>query len=883
MLGQIFSSIGGAIGGAFGGGILSTVGRFAGRQLGNYLEKSAIEPDEYYRQHKYLDNMYLESFAAGRPIPMVFGYGKLPGNMIWALPLREIMHSNETVKKHPGTNIPRVIYHDNSFTYYASFALAICKGEVMEMGRVWANDELIDLSKYKFRFYNGSEDQMPDPLIMKAQGPKTTPAFRGLSYIVFENLPLEEFGNRVPKFNFEVVRKAQFIGVEDLVRDMVMIPGSGEFVYDTVIQYKVVKTDDNITLTNEAINCHNNLGLADSIVSLNQLQNICSNLQWVAPVVCWFGSSMDLGMCKIEPKVEYQDAGVDSSEKWKVAGLSRHGVGLVSRDHASNPNYGGTVNDASLLRYLDEIRRRNLKVMLYPMFFMDVPAKPWRGHLTGSPEEIRAFFNKDFGYKNFILHYANLVKGKVDAFVIGSEFKGLNKVREGDRFPAVLELIDLAAKVKAILGDAVKVTYAADWSEYHHTEGGWHHLDDLWASDDIDIVGIDAYFPLTSSKLSNISEEDILKGWDEGEGYDYYIDHNGAHQPLDPAYAWKNIEYWWNNLHINPNGQITKWKPQSKKIWFTEFGFPSIDKASNQPNVFYDPLCSDGGVPKHSNGNVDFAIQRKAIKASLERWKGSEIVENMFLWTWDARPSPAWPYLNCWQDQRLWSRGHWVNNKFGAANLASVLLELCQIASISIDSVDVGTINEALTGFVIKQHGSVWDVFGALRCSYFFDIVADEKNIVKFIKRDSKLPHMICSNDLIKNSEKGYLKSSAIPEYSMLNKVEIGFINSISYNRASCFKNIDQESYAETSRLDLPIVMSESEAECFSYNIIKAARIEKGFLSLSLPLKYIYLEPTDIISLVFDEQQYLLRVTDVAIGALKIDITTVVINTKKEE
>ncbi len=50
MLGQIFSSVGGAIGGAFGGGILSTVGRIAGRQLGSYLEKSMIEPDEYYRQ-----------------------------------------------------------------------------------------------------------------------------------------------------------------------------------------------------------------------------------------------------------------------------------------------------------------------------------------------------------------------------------------------------------------------------------------------------------------------------------------------------------------------------------------------------------------------------------------------------------------------------------------------------------------------------------------------------------------------------------------------------------------------------------------------------------------------------------------------------------------
>ncbi len=878
MLGQIFSSVGGAI----GGGILSTVGRIAGRQLGSYLEKSMIEPDEYYRQHKYLDNMYLESFAGGRPIPMIFGYGRLPGNMIWALPLREIMHSKETVKKHPGTDIPRVIYHDNNFTYYATFALAICKGEIADISRVWINNELVDLSKYRFRLHKGSNEQMPDPLIEATNGVGKTPAFRGIAYIVFDNLPLEEFANRVPNFSFEVIRRSKISGVEDLVRDMVMIPGSGEFVYDTIVQHKIVKSEDGIVLMSDAINCHNHSGVADSIMSLNQLQNTCPNLEWVAPVVCWFGSDMNAGLCDIEPKVEYQDEGLDSSEGWNVGSYSRKSAKLVSRDTAGNPNYGGTVNDASLLRYLGEIKSRNLKVMLYPMFFMDVPSKPWRGHITGSPDAIRSFFNKTKGYKEFILHYAKLVRGKVDAFVIGSEFVGLNKVRDNNIFPAVLELIDVARRVKEILGKEVKVTYAADWSEYHHTEGGWHHLDDLWASDHIDMIGIDAYFPLTNSKSSNIAEEEILAGWDKGEGYDYYIDNDGKPQPLEPPYAWKNIEYWWNNFHINPGGAQTKWRPRSKKIWFTEFGFPSIDKASNQPNVFYDPLCSDGGVPKYSNGIVDLAIQRKAIKASIERWRESEIVEQMFLWTWDARPYPAWPYLNCWRDGRLWSRGHWVNNKFGVASLASVLLELCEQVYIARELVDVTTINDTISGLIIKQHGGVWDVIDMLRCSYFFDVVTDEQNRIKFIKRDAKLAQHIDAGDLIKHSDGGYIKSSYIPENMMLSKVEVNFISATNYNQKSHFKNNDQESFVPTSHLDLPIVMSESEVGYFAHNIINIARCEEGFLTLSLPIKYLYLEPSDIISLKFRGHQFVMRITDVKIGRLKIDIVTVILNQKGE-
>ena len=50
--------------------------------------------------------------------------------------------------------------------------------------------------------------------------------------------------------------------------------------------------------------------------------------------------------------------------------------------------------------------------------------------------------------------------------------------------------------------------------------------------------------------------------------------------------------------------------------------------------------------------------QRAGITATELRWKDSEIVENKFLWTWDARPYPEWP--NCkdvWADGACWERG----------------------------------------------------------------------------------------------------------------------------------------------------------------------------------------------------------------------------------
>ena len=51
-----------------------------------------------------------------------------------------------------------------------------------------------------------AEDQAPDPLIEAKEGGGDAPAYRGLAYLVFERLPLAEFGNRIPQLSFEVIR-----------------------------------------------------------------------------------------------------------------------------------------------------------------------------------------------------------------------------------------------------------------------------------------------------------------------------------------------------------------------------------------------------------------------------------------------------------------------------------------------------------------------------------------------------------------------------------------------------------------------------------------------------------------------------------------------------
>ncbi len=230
MLGSLLSTIGSSIGKYFGGGILSTIGRYAGRMLGNYLEHQALK--HTMLTHKFINEkneFFISTASYGSPIPMIFGKMRLPGQIIWIGPMIEKRNNNTTTKHFKAKHLT-LEKHVTELEYYANFAMAICEGEITELSRVWHDDEAINLGQYNFRLYKGDEEQLPDPLIRGESG-EHSPAYRGLAYIVFEELPLADFGDVIPSFSFEVTKKSNIkknSSVEDLITSINMIPGSGE-------------------------------------------------------------------------------------------------------------------------------------------------------------------------------------------------------------------------------------------------------------------------------------------------------------------------------------------------------------------------------------------------------------------------------------------------------------------------------------------------------------------------------------------------------------------------------------------------------------------------------------------------------------------------------
>lgn len=859
--GSIFGPIGQIVG--------SELGALLGAQLDNAI--FGLDADQKITHGARLKNLQVQTSTYGKAIPIIYGTARIAGNIIWSQPIKEeaITTQNKTGR---GINI--------TYNYYATLAIAICKGKVEKLNRIWADIKSLSFDEIDYTFYHGREDQNPDPFMLSIEGEKNVPAYRGISYIVIKNFPLADYSNRVPVFTFEVQTALKLNGfsVAENIKNINIIPGSGEFVYDTKIQKKIAR--EKISSSQyipygpvQRVNHNNHTKKSDAMLSLDQLKESLPNVEWASVVVNWFASSLNIKDCKIYPAVEFQDDSAIVPDDWQVGNITRDNAQLISKDNHGNPRYGGTVSDAALIRYIEELHSRGYKVMLYPMLLLDTKNKEWRGKLSGTPQDISDFFENQ--YSKFIEHYTSIAKQtKVEGFIIGSEFAQLTRVKDAKgNYPAVAELVKVAKQVKFQLGKEVNVTYAADWSEYHSYDG-WYNMDELWSSEFIDVVGIDAYFPLTDGPEPpfGYSAKDVTGGWSSGVGYDYFYDYSKSDPEKikynDSEYAWKNIEKWWSEVHVNPGGSKTKWQPKMKKIWFTEYGFPSMNGCTNEPNVFVDKGSIESKYPRYSNGEVSFLSQKTAIEGTLKKWQSSEMVEKMFLWAWGARPFPYFPNLcDMWADCHNWQTGHWIQGKISQLNVSDVLSDLLQKVGLKGDQFDTSDVKGLLSGYVINDQQPVRSIIKMLRRCYFFDVV-EQNSKLKFIQKGRGVKTEIPIGEMVTNN---VAKLVNISQLDLNSKVNIVYFNrNFGYPIDVKYAELPRQGNAAT--VPIPLIMEEGEAQNIAEVLLYSSWQERNIYNFKLPIKYAWLAPSDVIAILNGEKRHTVRIIKTKFESMSIQV-----------
>lgn len=205
----------------------------------------------------------------------------------------------------------------------------------------------------------------------------------------------------------------------------------------------------------------------------------------------------------------------------------------------------------------------NIKRMLKPQIW--VRGGSFTGHIKMQSEADWLLFEKE--YEQFILTYAKVAADeKFELFCIGTELNNFIVTRQ--YFWKALII-----KIRKIYKG--KLTYAANWDSYQNPE--------FW--EQLDLIGIDAYFPLSENKTPTI--EELNTAWIplKKEIHDFSIDNQ-------------------------------------KPILFTEFGYRNIDYTARQP---WD---------SNLVGIYNIEAQQNALTSIFETFWKEDWFKGGFLWKW---------------------------------------------------------------------------------------------------------------------------------------------------------------------------------------------------------------------------------------------------------
>lgn len=208
---------------AAGGGLGFLLGGPAGAAIGFQLGAAAgalafgAGGQDQLVEGPRLTDLKVQTSAFGTPIPIPYGAMRVPGQVIWSAGITEhVFEDTEDAGK--GGGGPETT--TRTYSYTASWASLFCRGPILGVSRIWFDSKLMfDIrsaasadtqansrtweSKH-VTLYRGNETQTADPTIEASEGTGSVPGFRGLAYIVFEDVPLADFGNRIPNVTVEV-------------------------------------------------------------------------------------------------------------------------------------------------------------------------------------------------------------------------------------------------------------------------------------------------------------------------------------------------------------------------------------------------------------------------------------------------------------------------------------------------------------------------------------------------------------------------------------------------------------------------------------------------------------------------------------------------------
>lgn len=206
---QILPIAGAIVGGLIGGPMGAQIGFVAGSLIGNAVDPLQVQGN------KIGDNQ-LQTAAEGGTRAIVFGKGCIRATCLLERGNRIVKKQRDRAGKGGG---PVTVNERVFWTFAIGLGEDLVGGSIL---RVWEGEKLVyDVTPgsaipsesaefaQKFRFYDGAEDQLPDPDLEAIHGVGNAPYYRGTAYVVFPNFDLTDYREAIPTYRWEVAKAVE--------------------------------------------------------------------------------------------------------------------------------------------------------------------------------------------------------------------------------------------------------------------------------------------------------------------------------------------------------------------------------------------------------------------------------------------------------------------------------------------------------------------------------------------------------------------------------------------------------------------------------------------------------------------------------------------------
>ena len=239
-------------------------------------------------------------------------------------------------------------------------------------------------------------------------------------------------------------------------------------------------------------------------------------------------------------------------------------------------------------------------------------------------------------------------------------------------------------------------------------------------------------------------------------------------------------------------------------------------------------------------------------------------LDHVTIYTWDARPFPAFPNdIDAWGDGPNWRLGHWITGRLANAPLDAAVAAI--LTDYGFAAFDVSVLTGSLTGLAVDRVMSARAVLQPLELAFFIDARESDGRMVFAPRGSGPTAAALTPDDLVeRRPDQALATLTRGQETDLPASAKVGFISA-----ADAYPAAVEEARRLIGRsgrvavADLPLVLEAEQAAQMADIWLFEAWAARERAAFALPPSRLALEAGDVVSLTAGGRSRLLRITDI--------------------